>query len=168
MNNIFGFLFSNKTKKKMEGIEVNDSKITKSQPILIQQNLSQIINSQDENAFKPKDWSIENFEIGRPLGNGRFGHVYLAREKKTQFLLVLKVLAKKQILNNGLEFQLRREIEIHSHLKHKNIIRMYGMFSDHKRIYMILEFATDGELFKILGKEVIYILISIWEGSMKK
>lgn len=29
--------------------------------------------------FKLCDWSLENFEIGRPLGRGKFGHVYLAR-----------------------------------------------------------------------------------------
>lgn len=26
-------------------------------------------------------WSLSDFEIGRPLGHGKFGSVYLAREK---------------------------------------------------------------------------------------
>lgn len=29
--------------------------------------------------FHPYEWNLENFEIGRPLGRGKFGHVYLAR-----------------------------------------------------------------------------------------
>jgi serine/threonine protein kinase len=45
---------------------------------------------------------------------------------------------------------LRREIEIQSHLRHKNILRMYGYFWDEKRIYIILEFAPGGELYKQL------------------
>lgn len=37
------------------------------------------------------NWSIDNFEIGRPLGKGKFGNVYLAREKKSKFIVALKV-----------------------------------------------------------------------------
>lgn len=50
----------------------------------------------------------------------------------------------------GVEHQLRREIEIQSHLRHKNILRMYGYFWDENRIYIILEFAPGGELYKQL------------------
>jgi len=31
----------------------------------------------------PRKFNISDFEIGRPLGQGKFGNVYLAREKKT-------------------------------------------------------------------------------------
>lgn len=29
--------------------------------------------------YNPFEWSLESFEIGKPLGRGKFGHVYLAR-----------------------------------------------------------------------------------------
>lgn len=29
-----------------------------------------------------KQWSLDDFEIGKPLGKGKFGRVYLAREVK--------------------------------------------------------------------------------------
>jgi len=45
--------------------------------------------------FEPKNWTIDDFEIGNPLGRGKFGHVYLAREKKSKFIVALKVLYKK-------------------------------------------------------------------------
>ncbi|KAG5844834.1 hypothetical protein ANANG_G00167250 [Anguilla anguilla] len=67
-------------------------------------------------------FSIRNFDIGRPLGKGKFGNVYLAREKKLNFLVALKVLFKSQMEKEGVEHQLRREIEIQSHLKHPNIL----------------------------------------------
>uniref|UniRef100_A0A1A8GEE6 non-specific serine/threonine protein kinase n=1 Tax=Nothobranchius korthausae TaxID=1143690 RepID=A0A1A8GEE6_9TELE len=35
-------------------------------------------------------WCLENFDIGRPLGKGKFGNVYLARERQTKFILALK------------------------------------------------------------------------------
>lgn len=61
-----------------------------------------------------KSWSLVNFDIGRPLGRGKFGNVYLAREKETKFVIALKVLFKKQIGMQGIEHQVRREIEIQS------------------------------------------------------
>ena len=48
---------------------------------------------------------------------------------------------------------MRREIEIQSHLRHRNILRLYGYFYDAKRVYLILEFALKGELYKLLQKE---------------
>ena len=49
--------------------------------------------------FDCTNWTIEDFEIGKPLGRGKFGHVYLAREKKSKFVVSLKVLYKKQLLS---------------------------------------------------------------------
>lgn len=81
------------------------------------------------------------------------GNVYLARVKgATQFIVALKVLMKSQLSKAGVEHQLRREIEIQSHLRHKHILRMYGYFYDEKRVYIILEFAPRGELYKELTK----------------
>ncbi|CAO1412004.1 unnamed protein product [Diamesa tonsa] len=100
-----------------------------------------------------KDWSLANFDIGRPLGRGKFGNVYLAREKQTKFVIALKVLFKKQITEQRIEHQVRREIEIQSHLRHPNILRMYGFFHDDSRIYLILEYAPKGTLFTCLKQQ---------------
>lgn len=100
-----------------------------------------------------KDWSLTNFDIGRPLGRGKFGNVYLAREKQTKFVIALKVLFKKQITEQRIEHQVRREIEIQSHLRHPNILRMYGFFHDESRIYLILEYAPKGTLFTCLKQQ---------------
>ncbi len=104
----------------------------------------------NEAAKKGKQWSLNDFEIGKPLGRGKFGSVYLAREKRTKYIVALKVLKKSQLLKSGVEHQLRREIEIQSHLLHNNILRMYGYFYDHKCIYLILEYSPGGELYKKL------------------
>ena len=32
-----------------------------------------------------KRWSLTDFDIGKPLGRGKFGNVYLAREKQVRF-----------------------------------------------------------------------------------
>ncbi|XP_072239215.1 aurora kinase A [Leuresthes tenuis] len=106
----------------------------------------------DDPSASKKRWSLENFDIGRPLGKGKFGNVYLARERQTKFILALKVLFKKQLEKAGVEHQLRREVEIQSHLRHPNILRLYGYFHDASRVYLILEFAPRGELYSELQR----------------
>ena len=62
-------------------------------------------------------WKLSDFDIGKPLGNGKFGRVYLAREKKSKYIVALKVIEKRQLVKARVEHQLRREIEIQAHLR---------------------------------------------------
>lgn len=99
---------------------------------------------------EPKRWTLDDFDVGKALGKGKFGRVYLAREKKSNFIVALKILFKLELAQARVDKQLRREIEIQSHLRHPNILRFYGYFYDDKRIYLILEYAAKGELYKQL------------------
>lgn len=48
-----------------------------------------------------KKWSLDDFDIGRPLGKGKFGNVYMAREKNSKYIVALKVIISLQWLNFG-------------------------------------------------------------------
>lgn len=65
----------------------------------------------------PYEWSIHDFDVGTPLGRGRFGRVYLARDRHTNMAFALKLLHKSEIIQNKVERQVLREIEINCHLK---------------------------------------------------
>ncbi|GAA0164612.1 non-receptor serine/threonine protein kinase [Lithospermum erythrorhizon] len=82
-----------------------------------------------------KRWTLNDFDVGKPLGRGKFGHVYVAREKRSQHVVALKVLFKSQLKQSQVEHQLRREVEIQSHLRHPNILRLYGYFYDQVRAF---------------------------------
>ncbi|BGP49936.1 spindle assembly checkpoint kinase [Rhodotorula kratochvilovae] len=98
-------------------------------------------------------FSLSSFEIGKPLGKGKFGRVYMARTKaEPKYIVALKCLHKEEIVKNKVEKQVRREIEIQSHLAHPNILRLHGYFHDERRIFLILEFAGQGELYRKLSK----------------
>ncbi|CAD7691496.1 unnamed protein product [Nyctereutes procyonoides] len=88
----------------------------------------------------PSQWALEDFEIGRPLGKGKFGNVYLAREKQSKFILAIKVLFKAQLEKAGAEHQ------------HPNILWLYGYFHDATRVYLILEYAPLGAVYRELQK----------------
>jgi aurora kinase len=68
------------------------------------------------------------------------------------YILALKTLYKSELITSKVEKQLRREIEIQQHLRHPNILRLYGYFHDSTRIFLMLEFAGQGELYKHLSK----------------
>lgn len=68
------------------------------------------------------------------------------------YVVALKCLYKSEIIQSRVEKQIRREIEIQQNLRHPNILRMYGYFHDEKRIFLMLEFAGKGELYKQLTK----------------
>jgi aurora kinase len=76
----------------------------------------------------------------------------LARERGTGFVVALKVLHKQQLAASRVEHQLRREVEIQSHLRHPNILRLFGYFHDRERVFLILEYAAKGELYKELQR----------------
>ena len=102
-----------------------------------------------------KSLKLSDFLIGKKLGSGQFGHVYLAKLKSTQFICAIKVINKKRLLKESLKCinQVRREIEIQSHLHHPNILSIYNFFWDKKNIYLVIEYANGGELFQILHNE---------------
>lgn len=147
------------------------------------------------------DWSLDDYEIGRPLGRGKFGRVYLAREKRSHYPVALKMIFKNELMKHKMEQQLLREIEIQSHLtwvltfvpnlmcilewidhtalqcyccqllckqwlpikdllnltnvcllffSHENILQMLTYFTDDRRVFLVLEYAAKGELYKEL------------------
>ncbi|RZC35427.1 Pkinase domain containing protein, partial [Asbolus verrucosus] len=95
-------------------------------------------------------WSLDDFELGKRLGRGKFGRVFLARERKTGYIVALKTLLKKELVEANVERQILREIEIQTHLKHPNILQLLCWFHDSHRIYLVVEFAGKGELYKYM------------------
>lgn len=56
-------------------------------------------------------------------------NIYVCLEQSNH-IVALKVLFKSQLQQSQVEHQLRREVEIQSHLRHPNILRLYGYFYD--------------------------------------
>lgn len=126
-------------------------------PEVYKKDVEEMLSKMKEHILKRNNklyqWSIDDFEIGAPMGRGKFGRVYLAREKTTHAVIALKMLFKSEIIKGGMQHQVIREIEIQKHLKHPNILQMHTFFTNEKHIFLVLEFAAGGELYRYLQKQ---------------
>ncbi|KAK8809974.1 hypothetical protein WA538_003526 [Blastocystis sp. DL] len=105
--------------------------------------------------YKKEMWTIQDFEIGALVGTGGYvaGKVYLAREKRSKYVVAIKAIEMKIIVRAGIVDLLQNEIVIQSHLIHPNILSLYGYFWDDHCIYLIQEYGFYGDLQKELKKE---------------
>lgn len=103
--------------------------------------------------FPMKDLTLNDFDIGKKLGKGKFGKVYCVKHKLSGFICALKVMDKNEIIQYNVQKQFRREVEIQSFLNHKNLTQLYGYFYDDKRVYLLMEYLYNGELYKLLREK---------------
>lgn len=116
-------------------------------------NLSATRIHASKKEIQEKKISLIDFEIGKVLGKGKLGKVYCALHKESGYVVALKVMSKKELINFKLEKNFRREIEIQSFLLHSNISRLYAFFHDQENVYLVLEYSFYGELYKHLKKQ---------------
>jgi serine/threonine protein kinase len=84
------------------------------------------MTSAAEEEAKDRAWCLDDFSLGKPIGKGKFGNVYLAKERRSKVPVALKVLFKAPMVAASCVHTLRREVEIQSRLKHRNILQLYG------------------------------------------
>lgn len=101
---------------------------------------------------KPKVTKIGGYVMGRTLGKGAFGKVKHATHTTTGEEVAIKIVkAKNTIVMDEIE----KEINVLKLLKHPHIVKLKDVVRDgsSKRIYMVLELVTGGELFDRIVSE---------------
>ena len=98
---------------------------------------------------------IENdFELigNKPIGNGAFGKVWKVIHINTKKEYCIKILNKRDIIEQKLIKQLNKELSIMYEINHPHSIKLVNHFEDDKKIYMIMEYANNGNLFSYMKK----------------
>ena len=90
--------------------------------------------------------------VGKKLGEGKFGCVYLANHRLLGGVYALKKIPKNLIKSHLMTDQLALEIRLQSCLHHHNILGMYGFFEDSLHLYIVLEYMDGGTLYSKLKK----------------
>eukprot|EP00253_Pinus_taeda_P027211 PITA_27211 len=89
---------------------------------------------------------VGKYELGREIGEGRFAKVRVARNIETGLKVAIKIIEKKMILRLNLRHQVKREINTMNLVKHPNIVRLYEVIASKKKVYLVMEYVTGGDL----------------------
>ncbi|KIW01455.1 uncharacterized protein PV09_07212 [Verruconis gallopava] len=110
---------------------------------------TKLTNSYQEllDEFGDKDLrTVGNYQLGRLIGKGSFGKVYLATHKLTNGSKVVLKSAKKDDAN------LAREIHHHRQFIHPHIARLYEVIVTETMVWLVLEYCPGDELYNHLLK----------------
>lgn len=80
--------------------------------------------------LKVKKTLLSDFTIGKKLGQGRFGVVWIAIHKQTGAIFALKKLSKSNIKGNLMIDQFILEVKTQSFMDSPYIVKIFGIFDD--------------------------------------
>uniref|UniRef100_A0A8D0A0Q6 non-specific serine/threonine protein kinase n=1 Tax=Sander lucioperca TaxID=283035 RepID=A0A8D0A0Q6_SANLU len=86
------------------------------------------------------------YEIICTLGKGNFAVVKLARHKVTKTQVAIKIIDKTRLNPSNLE-KIYREVQIMKLLNHPHIIKLYQVMETKDMLYIVTEYAKNGEMF---------------------
>ena len=100
---------------------------------------------------------IEDFSLGKCIGKGSFGEVYLTTRKGSNKLYATKKISKQKIESPSIKKHFLDEIEILKTLNHKNIIKLETIRQSPNNFYIISEYYNGGGLYDCLRQyKIIY------------
>ena len=97
--------------------------------------------------LEPGERKIGQYILGKSIGEGTFGKVKLGRHVTTNEKVAVKILEKSKITDVTDVERVSREIHILKIVQHPHVIQLYEIIETPKKLYLIMEFASRGELF---------------------
>lgn len=92
---------------------------------------------------------IGNYRLLKTIGKGNFAKVKLARHVLTGREVAIKIIDKAQLNPTSLQ-KLFREVRIMKIVNHPNIVKLFEVIETEKTLYLIMEYASGGEVFDYL------------------
>ncbi|XP_062052971.1 serine/threonine-protein kinase SIK2 isoform X2 [Lepus europaeus] len=90
------------------------------------------------------------YDIEGTLGKGNFAVVKLGRHRITKTEVAIKIIDKSQLDAVNLE-KIYREVQIMKLLDHPHIIKLYQVMETKSMLYLVTEYAKNGEIFDYLA-----------------
>jgi len=102
---------------------------------------------------QPPRIGVADFDLLNVIGKGSFGKVLQVRKKDNGKVYAMKVLNKKNILENNELEHTRTEKNILQKLIHPFLVNLNYCFQTADKLYFVMDFINGGELFYHLQKE---------------
>jgi calcium/calmodulin-dependent protein kinase I len=95
----------------------------------------------------------DKYLFEKTLGQGSFGEVKKAKNKTTGEEFAVKMINKSDMAQEDL-MALQMEVDILSQIDHPNVVKLFEVWEDKIKFYMVMEIMTGGELFdRIVEKD---------------
>ncbi|XP_066943842.1 serine/threonine-protein kinase SIK2-like isoform X1 [Macrobrachium rosenbergii] len=103
-------------------------------------------------AEKPKaPVKVGFYDIEKTIGKGNFAVVKLARHRITKTEVAIKIIDKSQLDSTNLQ-KVHREVKVLKSLDHPHIIKLYQVMESKNMIYLVSEYASNGEMFDYIAR----------------
>lgn len=129
------------------------SKNDRSESMAHTSSVSQQNKEQLAKKIRIKRKMVGNYILDKSIGEGTFGKVKLGTHTLTGEKVAIKILEKDRITDASDVERVAREIHILKLIRHPNIIQLYEIIETPKLIYLIMEYASGGELFDYIVKK---------------
>ena len=86
----------------------------------------------------------------KPLGKGAFGEVWKVTHENSKKIYCIKMMSKREIYEQQLINQINKEISIMYNINHPYSIKLYNHFEDNDKLYLIMEPASNGNLYSFI------------------
>ena len=101
--------------------------------------------------MEPQPAQLGPYSLGRTLGEGTSGKVKLAVQTETNRQCAIKVICRRAFDQNpSLQGKIQREIALMRLVEHPHILKLMDVLESPRHLYIVLEFASRGELFDYL------------------
>eukprot|EP00732_Lithocolla_globosa_P003718 Lithocolla_globosa_v1_NODE_3092_length_1768_cov_6.821366.p1 type:complete len:434 gc:universal NODE_3092_length_1768_cov_6.821366:1521-220(-) len=101
-------------------------------------------------SFKDFSSLLSDYEYERFLGEGSYAKVMLAVHRRLHVKVAIKCLHLK---NAELERRAKREVQLHTLLCHKNVIRVFEVIEGGDNMCIVMEYAQGGDVYQYLISE---------------
>jgi serine/threonine protein kinase len=91
------------------------------------------------------------YEVEGTIGRGNFAVVKIAKHRITRTDVAIKIVDKRRLDSENLT-KVYREIEVLKKIRHPHIIKLYQVMETTNMLYLVTEYAPQGEIFDLIAK----------------
>lgn len=99
----------------------------------------------------PAFHSIDEFDLGKELGSGAFAKVFQATHRRTQAAYAIKRIFMAKLCETD-RTNIENELEIHSRVAHRYIVRLVDFFFEQRVVNLVLELYPLGNLYRYIHR----------------
>ena len=91
------------------------------------------------------------------VGEGAFGKVYLAQQRKKNEKFAIKSMKKNDIFkDNRILSLLIKEVNLLIIMDHPNIVKLYEVYENEEYLFLVMEYLKDGDMMTQFNKKGLF------------